>query len=161
MKEATLSVPSSSASHYSHDDVQEYQVDNVSTSSCRDTDSDDEIDNAVVVSSQPGLPAIESVSVVNSNDVHIGNKTVYKGPVTIKQIVYPNSARPTDCVNSLCENKVVVTNDFCTVNGIDNPTFEKDSPVQNKGSGRDKDIIQDSDAQHNLTGIQKGTFKTL
>lgn len=156
MKEATLTVPSTSASHYSYDgDVQEYQVDSVSISPCEDTDSDSETDNTLVVSGQPALPTIESVSVVNSNDVHIGNKTVYQGPVTIKQIVYPN-APSTDCVNSLCENKVVVKKDFSVDNGIDNPTFEKDSPLRNKRSNGDKDIIQSSDAQHTLTGIQKG-----
>lgn len=35
-------------------------------------------------------PAIGSVSIENSSDVHFGDKNIYQGPVTIKQIVYAN-----------------------------------------------------------------------
>lgn len=35
-------------------------------------------------------PAFGDVTVKHSSNVHLGNKTFYKGPVTIKQIVYSN-----------------------------------------------------------------------
>lgn len=41
--------------------------------------------------SQPIAPYIENVSIENSTDVHIGDKNIYKGPVTIKQVVYANN----------------------------------------------------------------------
>lgn len=164
MKETTLSMPSSPTSHSSHScDVQEYQVDNVSTSSCRDSDSDDESEDAIVVASEANIPTIESVSVVNSTDVHIGNKTVYQGPVTIKQIVYPNSAL-SDCVNNLqtCENRVTVkSNGFPTTDGIDNPTFVKDNSLQKKNNANgDINAVENNDAQHTLTGIGKGIINS-
>ncbi|CAG9839410.1 unnamed protein product [Diabrotica balteata] len=62
-------------------------------------------DNAIVVNDQPHLPHFGSVSVVNSNDVHFGNKTVYKGPVTIKQFVYPKSDITSEVFSNLSEVK--------------------------------------------------------
>ncbi|CAG9857852.1 unnamed protein product [Phyllotreta striolata] len=82
---------------HGRNECSEYQVDCVSIGSCEDSDEgDDSIEeyvksnNAIVVDDKPHVPYFGSVSVVNSNEVHFGNKTVYKGPVTIKQIVCPN-----------------------------------------------------------------------
>lgn len=99
-----LSLPTSVTNNQENDGenfAEEYQVDTISITSISqhsqeadDVDDDDEYvynDNTIAVNDTPHLPHFGSVSVVNSNDVHFGNKTVYKGPVTIKQFVYPKS----------------------------------------------------------------------
>lgn len=79
------------------------------------------------------VPCFESVSVVNSNDVHFGNKTIYQGPVTIKQIVY--SDKKSDVNSSERENIIVENSNNSNSNnvscgsefsGLCNPGFEKE-----------------------------------
>lgn len=43
------------------------------------------------------------VCVKNSTNVHLGNKTFYKGPVTIKQFVYTNPVSPFDVDSVKCD----------------------------------------------------------
>lgn len=111
-------LPRSDSNFYNDDvekslEVQNEQINQVECVSIYSTDetnkdeeneSDIEYDNAVVVKDELNVPNFGSVNVVNSNDVHFGNKTVYKGPVTIKQFVYPkgdvnglNGFLQTDC----------------------------------------------------------------
>ncbi|XP_056637589.1 peptidoglycan-recognition protein LC-like [Diorhabda sublineata] len=84
-------------------------------------ESDDEYDNAVVVKDELNVPNFGSVNVVNSNDVHFGNKTVYKGPVTIKQFVYPKSDLNNDVIGL---NGILQTD--C---GVANEAFQNDREV--------------------------------
>lgn len=62
---------------------------------CFHSNDEDEDESAYTVdcaekASAAAQPYFGNVSVTNSADVHFGNKTVYQGPVTIKQIVYNN-----------------------------------------------------------------------
>lgn len=54
----------------------------------------------VLLDSEPST--FGDVCIKNSNNVHLGNKTLYKGPVTIKQFVYANPPLPCNpnCTNS-------------------------------------------------------------
>lgn len=45
---------------------------------------------AVVQFDGASAPNFGNLAITNSSDVHIGNKTYYQGPVTIKQILYTN-----------------------------------------------------------------------
>lgn len=70
------------------------------------------------------------VCVKNSTNVHLGNKTFYKGPVTIKQFVYTNPAATQDAINLDGINHISNTNvDLSTTNkgdvGADRPVFPK------------------------------------
>lgn len=61
------------------------------------------------------------VCVKNSTNVHLGNKTFYKGPVTIKQFVYTNPALVRDSSSNLSTNKS---------NGVtDVPVFSQNSEL--------------------------------
>ncbi|KAF3420698.1 hypothetical protein E2986_01331 [Frieseomelitta varia] len=55
-----------------------------------------------VVLPNADVPNFGDVRVKNSTNVHLGNKTFYKGPVTIKQFVYtnPTSIQESDTVQS-------------------------------------------------------------
>ncbi|XP_026475105.1 peptidoglycan-recognition protein LC-like [Ctenocephalides felis] len=50
-------------------------------------------------SSAPSAPSFGSIAVTNCADIHFGNKTYYKGPVTIKQFLYGSS--PVDDAGAL------------------------------------------------------------
>lgn len=50
-------------------------------------------DSGAVVQFDGGsAPNFGNLAITNSSDVHIGNKTYYQGPVTIKQILYTNGS---------------------------------------------------------------------
>ncbi|XP_012287464.1 peptidoglycan-recognition protein LC [Orussus abietinus] len=85
---------------------------NESLGSTRTSDDEESVDGGGwTVDGNPTLPAVQhfdngvalpfrepenfgSVNVKNSSNVHVGSKTFYKGPVTIKQFVYTNQAGP-------------------------------------------------------------------
>lgn len=59
-----------------------------------------------------------NVAITNSTDIHIGNKTIYQGPVTIKQLICNNSEMKQVCAgdkvdqsdNKCYDNTSFVTN---------------------------------------------------
>lgn len=89
------SIEPSSLRHKS-DNEEEEKIDTISNRSS--TSDIEELNgyNGAVVSQEDNIglnqdaPCFGNVSVMNSNDVHFGNKTVYQGPVTIKQFLYNN-----------------------------------------------------------------------
>ncbi|CAH1169610.1 unnamed protein product [Phaedon cochleariae] len=108
-----------------------YQVDTISTASCQEEGEEEEYeecDGAIIaVAGQPTLPHFGTVSVVNSNDVHFGNKTVYKGPVTIKQFVYPNGNVCPDGVNGFVKSGGDESSE-----GVDNVCFASECVGETK-----------------------------
>lgn len=74
------------------------------------------------------------VRVKNSTNVHLGNKTFYKGPVTIKQFVYTNPA-----IQDLDEVKIDNTrsSDTSTTDYMNNG----DSPTSNSTSSQNPDKV--------------------
>lgn len=62
-----------------------------------------------------------NVAVTNSTDVHIGNKMIYQGPVTIKQLVCSES----EIDRYICSAAKVDEN-YYGYKGCDNPAFVKD-----------------------------------
>lgn len=60
-----------------------------------------------------------NVAISNSTDIHIGNKTIYQGPVTIKQLVCNNSEMGQVCAG----DKVDQSGNKC----YDNPGFVRDT----------------------------------
>lgn len=80
------------------------------------------------------------VCVKNSTNVHLGNKTFYKGPVTIKQFVYtnPTPVQDTDKLESSCVSDVNIS-DLPTSkdDGASNrPIFPQNTELI-KGNNRD------------------------
>lgn len=58
------------------------------------TTADSDEDESVLEHFEPGgSAAIGNLQITNSSDVHIGNRTIYQGPVTIKQVLYANSTQ--------------------------------------------------------------------
>lgn len=118
-------MPEGSSYPYESEDDSDNQDEGViNTPTNRNQISEDNKDS-LAVCNQFKLPYFKSVSVVNSNDVHFGNKTVYKGPVTIKQIVYPSGDVVTsECISDFDESQ----QNFDIIsprNGIYNPAFVK------------------------------------
>lgn len=118
------------------------------------TSSEDEkhCDDAVVLRSDDDnqeVPSFGNISVINSNEVHFGNKTFYHGPVTIKQFLYANSSGELKGeIHSVCCNG----NSDRTNNakhGHDNPVFESEV-VTSKIS--DDSRIKCTQQPDNLTG---------
>ncbi|KAG5870410.1 hypothetical protein JTB14_038159 [Gonioctena quinquepunctata] len=148
--------PYSSSDDEYKSDVEDYQVDTCSTSSCKeieavDENDDDELQGTIVVPGQIDIPNFGSVSVVNSNDVHFGNKTVYKGPVTIKQFVYPNGDISCDSVGSLSESDKKID----LSNGVNNHGFVRGDDVHNNHSRRG--IVEQEDVSRiPETAFRKG-----
>lgn len=60
-----------------------------------------------------------NVAITNSTDIHIGNKTIYQGPVTIKQLICNNSEMREVCAG----DKVDQSDNKC----YDNPGFVRDT----------------------------------
>ena len=75
-----------------------------------------------------------NVRVKNSTNVHLGNKTFYKGPVTIKQFVYtnPTSIQDLDTV----KNDIIGSN----TNTSDLSTAKGDSTVKNSILSQNPDL---------------------
>lgn len=124
-------MPEDSSYQYESDDDSDNQDDDVISTPTNLGQISEDNNSSLAVCNQAKLPFFKSVSVVNSNDVHFGNKTVYKGPVTIKQIVYPSGEVVTsECISDLEENP----ENFgikSPRNGIYNPAFvqtEKELP---------------------------------
>lgn len=80
------------------DNEETEEEDCVSGSEISEDCDDCELDGAVVLSGSGDkeCPSFGNICVQNSTDVHFGNKTIYQGPVTIKQIVYAGSASEND-----------------------------------------------------------------
>lgn len=140
---------------------EEYDSDNqdedvINRSISRGQISEDNKDS-LVICNQEKVPCFKSVSVVNSNDVHFGNKTVYKGPVTIKQIVYPSG----EVVNSECINDLeeTVGNGRIKnqINGIYNPSFVKNDRELPKPATSNGEI-PNHDEPLLVERLHKGTF---
>ncbi|XP_006565566.1 peptidoglycan-recognition protein LC isoform X3 [Apis mellifera] len=76
-----------------------------------------------------------NVRVKNSTNVHLGNKTFYKGPVTIKQFVYtnPTSIQDLDTV----KNDIIGSN----TNTSDLSTAKGDSTVKNSILSQNPDLV--------------------
>lgn len=76
-----------------------------------------------------------NVRVKNSTNVHLGNKTFYKGPVTIKQFVYtnPTSIQDLDTVKSDVIGSDINTSDLSTAKG--NSTAKNSILSQNPDLG--------------------------
>ncbi|XP_074042795.1 peptidoglycan-recognition protein LC isoform X2 [Leptinotarsa decemlineata] len=155
MTQSSLSRPSYSGSDNEvTNDVEDYQVDTYSTSSCQELE-DDDIEGTIAIPQQD-LPHFGSVSVVNSNDVHFGNKTVYKGPVTIKQFVYPNGDITSEDLSGLsdCAKKIDLTSGVIN-NGYVKGEGDKDN------NGKAKGISEDTaESTVPVTGLRKGYFWT-
>lgn len=124
-------MPEDSSYQYESEDDSDIQDEDVINTSTNLGQISEDNKSSLAVCNQAQIPYFKSVSVVNSNDVHFGNKTVYKGPVTIKQIVYPGGEIVTsECISDLEENP----ENFgikSPKNGIYNPAFvksEKDLP---------------------------------
>ncbi|RZC34881.1 hypothetical protein BDFB_007349 [Asbolus verrucosus] len=133
--EGTLSQPSNVNSDGEEDDV--------STSS----ENDQNYDGAVVLhDDRQQLPALGNISVMNSSDVHFGNKTFYQGPVTIKQFLYANGKTQQDKTD--CDSEIVL--DAATIpNGLDNPIFIPDFPTSKAASNKPV-------TEENISGVLKG-----
>lgn len=121
----------------------------ISTSS----EDENECDGAVVLRDTPDEPSFGNISVVNSNDVHFGNKTFYHGPVTIKQILYGGAK---DNQNKT-DSEVVLDAATLANNGFDNPTFINDITPE-KTSKVIKPATQESTARRFKT---KGNWKSI
>lgn len=72
------------------------KLDLVSTSTEEESDSDFDgdlvLDSGNKKKSQEASANFGNITVANSSDIHIGNKSFYNGPVTIKQIVVNGDA---------------------------------------------------------------------
>ncbi|KAJ8687423.1 hypothetical protein QAD02_023217 [Eretmocerus hayati] len=87
---------------FSDAEIEDLPVDELGACGWLDGNGDASINPNKLVHEMNGLvlPSDEptnfgDVSVSNSNNVHLGNRTFYKGPVTIKQFVYSNTnAKP-------------------------------------------------------------------
>lgn len=118
------------------------------------TSSEDEkaCDGVVVLRSDETqeVPSFGNISVINSNEVHFGNKTFYHGPVTIKQFLYANaSGELKGDIRSVCCN----ANSDRTSNakhGHDNPVFESEVVATSKIS--DDSSIKSTQEPDNLAG---------
>ncbi|EFA01280.1 Peptidoglycan-recognition protein LE-like Protein [Tribolium castaneum] len=124
--------------------------DTVSTSS----EDDNECDGAVVLheDDRPEVPSFGNISVMNSNDIHFGNKTFYQGPVTIKQFLYANGKTTSDKSDS----EVVLDATTLADSGLENPTFVNDNnTASEKTNAASKPAVQE-----NSSGIVKG-FRRL
>ncbi|KAJ3629428.1 hypothetical protein MTP99_013821 [Tenebrio molitor] len=119
--------------------------DTVSTTS---SEEDQSYDGTVVLrdDNTPELPSFGNVSVMNSSDIHFGNKTFYQGPVTIKQFLYANGKTLQDKADS----EIVIDAATIPESGLDNPTFDTDFPAA-KANGTSKPEPQESSS-----GIVKG-----
>lgn len=87
---------------------EQYPLDNAEgyTESCSITADDfaGVVNTVTLDNSLDTPPAFGNVSITNSTDVHFGNKTYYQGPVTIKQVLYPESVNENSAkLNSDCE----------------------------------------------------------
>lgn len=79
MNQTSLVLVNDSSDNYECEDCDsDYQADTISVTSHQNVENlyGSEIKDVLAVSNQPNLPFFESVSVVNSNDVHFGNKTI-------------------------------------------------------------------------------------
>lgn len=159
MNETSIALPHNSINDYESEDCEsDYQVDTISTASCQDEENhySNETKDALAVTNQSQVPHFKSVSVVNSNDVHFGNKTVYKGPVTIKQFVYPNGeVIKSQCVSGFEENDINVETKN-TNNGVYNPTFVRDEEKLPDKSVAAADSFDQFDRPNLLQRINKG-----
>lgn len=76
-------------------------LDSCDLSSCVEDDEDLTTDSATNAKSVSALTNNDqanfgNIAVTKSTDIHIGNKTVYQGPVTIKQFLYASGKDPGD-----------------------------------------------------------------
>ncbi|CAH0546714.1 unnamed protein product [Brassicogethes aeneus] len=131
------SLPSSPPSVSSDED---YRVEEI-TKSDRD-DSDNEI---VQHDGQHELPTFGNVSVMNSNDIHFGNKTVYQGPVTIKQFLYAKE-------NAVENSDALRFNKNLCADGVDNKNFLGDNDVV------DKQVKNINVPDNNIAPVDKGFY---
>lgn len=154
MNETSVTLSQDSLREYDSDDDSDYIEDTINVGYNEDEDHPHEI----AVQNHPQLPYFKSVSVVNSNDVHFGNKTVYKGPVTIKQFVYPNGEVISEKVG---DSKETVENFDLknSKNGVCNPTFVKDE--NEKAKTCDKDSLSRSTRFSLFQHIKKGIIPIL
>lgn len=123
----------------------EYQVREVVT-----YESDEDCDAGALANVQEGAPTFGNVSVVNSNDVHFGNKTIYQGPVTIKQFVYANgnSAEAIEGADfGELKNKTVIG-----ANGVDNVNFVVENGVSKDTGVKDVGTVDNN----NVVPVRKG-----
>lgn len=161
MNETSIALPQDTLDQYDSEECDsDYQVDTISTASCQDEENQHsyETKDVLAVSNQPKPPCFKSVSVVNSNDVHFGNKTVYKGPVTIKQFVYPNG----EIIKTESGGGFETSEDIVDVkkgqNGIYNPTFIKDDGKLSDETNIAPDIGNGSNSTTFLERITKGNL---
>lgn len=114
-------------------------------SSC-DSDGSEICDDIVLTEHGKNDASFGNICVQNSADIHFGNKTVYQGPVTIKQIVYTNSPDNTQDVG----NNVHKIPNKCL------PVSEKENGILNGGiksdSVKTKAIV---DTVGNHPGVEK------
>lgn len=141
---------------YNSDDDSDYIEETINAGYSEDEDTPREI----VLQTKPKLPYFNSVSVVNSNDVHFGNKTVYKGPVTIKQFVYPNGEVISESVSDSKETDEENFDLKNSKNGVCNPTFVKHENEQEKNTC-DKDSRSRSNSFTLFQQINKGSIAIL
>lgn len=114
-----------------------------------------DVNSSVAVCDPTKLPFFKSVSVVNSNDVHFGNKTIYQGPVTIKQFVYPDSEIFCETVNGLKKNVVVENAELKkSKSGVDNPGFVNSEKGFQKSTQRNH--VSEPQSSSALQRIKKG-----
>lgn len=150
MSDTALGLPQQALNVFnvSEDSDSDGQVDTISTASCQDEENQHTYatKDVLAVSSEQTPPYFQSVSVVNSNDVHFGNKTVYKGPVTIKQFVYPNGIKNVGYEDSGGNDKK--NGDICSPAFVNKEESEQSATPQT-GDSSNPSLLQ---------RINKGTY---
>lgn len=95
------------------------------------------------------VPYFGNISVANSSDVHFGNKTVYQGPVTIKQFVYGNGT------NALPNNNISNGDNSDKISNV-----IKDDNTKNKDTGKDNLGFCDGNGDNKLNSFEKSKNAT-
>lgn len=166
VSDALVDLENASSAHHLHDnhkttDVSKYRVENEDEEEEEEEEEaeDDassvasaglECDNsgAVVLSDaqQDRSPCFQNIEVSNSSDVHFGNKTIYQGPVTIKQILYTNpNSSDEQSANSAGEGTLPIGN------GTHNNGFISDSDANMEAAKNGA-----ASTTNNWTGKTKG-----
>lgn len=132
--------------------VNEDTEDDCSSVSTSKEDVDDDVDEkeetgAVVLADKENIPNFGNICVTNSSEVHFGNKTVYQGPVTIKQVLYTNGGFESDVNN--------VNNGNLAINEISDIVTDS---VTNNSPNNVKSSIKDSACAKRYSKLAKGTL---
>lgn len=157
MNETIITLPKESSQYDSEDcDSDDLEETTNNVYKHNQISSPDHINDSLVNSNKPKLPYFESVSVVNSNDVHFGHKTIYKGPVTIKQFVYANGeVVKSERVSDSEETPIDKFDNKTPKNGIYNPSFVEHEDELSKATAANGSL-PGSDNSTSFQRINKG-----